>query len=744
MNPALRKLLSGEKKQTQAYARSAQSVHLLQEAFRQKTDGEVTKHAEQQREQSEASPEEMAATAAEAARRSLRIELHGNQIHDNQIQGMLALADRTVVELATGEGKTVMAAAYAHLACRNGRQLHIMTANSYLAERDQRWMKPLHDLLALETAAITEASSREEVAAAAQADIIYSTAAVLATWQLRNEQVTALEQRVNLRYETALIDEADTVLLDLAGKNFALAEDSQHDPDRTRRWEEVARSMTQNDEKGEGGHFGVDQVARVVALSEKGWDRLQAEHGIDLNSSLSEETLADMAALNTALFARALMHKGRDYLVHEGKILPIERHTGRAGKGRFPDGLHAALEAKEKLDITPDITVTVRTTLSRQLKRYSHICGMTATAKSAEDELQQLYNLSVVQLPENITTVRRDLPDLVYPTREKKLEALTEDVAARSAKKQPVLICVETLDDLYETSRLLAEKGVEHATLSADSHEEEAELMAQAGKPGQVTLATRMAGRGVDIVLGGPQKMLPQGSTEAGRSAADDPCEDLYEEAVQAGGLCVVGAQRFDTRRADDQLRGRAGRQGDPGESRFYLSMEDDILRSLGGAISGRAITRLTDAAGESSGHAALTKLVDKAQKQQTAQQEAIRKNMMVYAELIEEQRDRLLLAREQLLHSGEEADPVEGDATEDSAPEERTSEEIRVDTLRKIDALWAVHLAEADEMRRAAGLRQIGRLDPRSEFMKEMSARFSELLDTVRNEIDKAQSGTS
>lgn len=703
MNRTLQHLFGGGTRKTRRLGMDFQMVTRLWEPLQTLSDIAFDTHVADERRDVAAESDgrlRRAATACEAARRTL-----GLSLHENQINGLLALHDRQIVELPTGEGKTVMAACHLYGATAGGKRAHVVTANSYLARRDAAWMAPLYHRLGMRVAVIDETSDRDQVQQAATADVVYSTAGLLSLGRLRDELVTGSSRTVQLPYDIALVDEADTVLLDQAVRPASLTVADAGRSEELRLWWNVAVDLQQNDAEGEGGDFGVDERDRAVALTDAGWDRVERATGrrlYDLNES------AGSADLRDALTARALLHKGRDYLVREDTILPIDRNTGRAGTGRFGGGVHTALEMKENLPVTPLVRQLNRMTLQDQFSRYTHLCGMTASAAGAEDELQDLYGLEVLPLPSHVPSIRCDLDDVIYATRNGKLDALADDIAGRHETGQPVLVGVDTLEDLADLGERLQTLQIPHRTLSAENHEQEADIIARSGHLGAVTIATRIAGRGVDIVLG----------ADGGEA----------EQVRDAGGLCVLGAQRFDTRRADQQLRGRAGRQGDPGESRYYLSLEDELIHIYGGTVAARAITTLTNASGAGSGHRSLTQLVDKAQAQRTGQLQAHRKSLLTYDQLLSKQRQKLLTLRSEMVTMLDqlppEDRPAEGQASDDPHP--------IVVKLRELDISWADHLDDAEVLRRAVGLRQLGRLDPQTEYRRELDGLFSLLLDRL------------
>ena len=685
------------------------------------------------------------ALATEAVRRTL-----GLRLHDNQIQGALALTDRQVVELATGEGKTVMLVPFVFDAVCSGRSVHVATANTYLAERDASWMAPAYSRLGVSVASTSSQSAREALAA----DVCYSTVDTLATLWLRDQKVTAPSERLWRQADVCVVDEADAVLLDLVRSSISISRTIPADPESAQRHKELADLLVQADENGEGGDWGVDEAKGVAALLESGIDKIEAALGVELYDGRNSQTVA---GITDALVARALMQEGRDYLVEDGRIRPIDRVTGRVGSGRYTSGLMSALEVKEQVEVTDDVEILAQVAAGAFLGRYSHLCGMTATAVSARDELVDLYGLDTFAIAPHLPLRRQDHEDVILRTAAAKFDALVADAAARHRRGQPVLIGVESGDDLEQVARRLEQAGIDARYLSARNHAEEAEVLSLAGRYGAVTVATRMAGRGVDIVLGG-----------------GDPSE--ADRVREQGGLCVLGAQRFDSRRGDDQLRGRAGRQGDVGESRFYVSLEDDLVRIYAGEALAATIDRLNRLQGDTLGHRQMTRLVDKAQAAKSAANHALRKNLLAYDTVLAGQRDRFYQARELLVdaadmasfedvladllpsnpptdYSWEDGSGKGGFSVEDEGsvdapgaaasgsadglpsggqlggePDE-TLEERRLRTLTVLDDAWRDHLAACRQLREGIGLRSLGQRNPLIEYQRESAQLLHEHL---------------
>jgi preprotein translocase subunit SecA len=666
---------------------------------------------------------ERIAVAAETIRRTLGLRLHANQL-----AGALALGSRQVVELATGEGKTVMVVPFAFDAVCDGRSVHVATANTYLAGRDADWMAPAYRRLQVSVSSVADVVARDQATREAlQADVCYGTVATLASLWLSDQLVLDTDERLWRQGDVCLVDEADAVLLDLVRSPIALTRTVDADRDQTQHYRELADLLVQADDNGDNGDWGVDEARGVAALLDTGVDKLEAALGVQLYDGHHSHIVA---GVTDALIASALLHPGRDYLVEDGRIRPINPITGRVGNGRFRSGLMSALEAKEQLEITDDVEILAQVGAGAFLARYPHLCGMTATAVSARDEFVELYGLDTFALEPHLGCVRTDHEDVIAVTAEAKFGQIAAETAERHRRGQPVLIGVETTGDLHQVTARLDAASVTWRALSAENHAQEATILADAGRYGAVTVATRMAGRGVDIVLGG----------------ADATAQER-QAVIDAGGLCVIGAQRFDNRRGDDQLRGRAGRQGDPGESRFYVSLEDELVRVYARDALAAVIDRLNRLQGETLGHRQMTRLLDKAQAAKSEQQHALRKTLLAYDAVLTVQRDRFYRLRERILHAHTHAElertlqhlatnaepggpdpstgpdqladpPVPDAADPDSGhadlPPRRRS------VLRTLDAAWRRHLEDCQQLRTGIGLRSIGQRNPLVEYQRE------------------------
>ncbi|UQU68071.1 accessory Sec system translocase SecA2 [Couchioplanes caeruleus] len=629
--------------------------------------------------------EEICAIGREAARRALE-----QRPYDVQLLGAMALLSGKVAEMATGEGKTLTAtvAAYGHVRLGNG-PVHVLTVNDYLARRDATWMEPVYQLLGLSVGWVTEASTPQERREAYAADVTYVSVSEAGFDYLRDQLVTDVEDRVQRELATAIVDEADSILIDEARVPMVLAGSTSSESDPVHEAAELVRDLRA------GKHYEVADDGRSVAFTDAGLQALEEKMGIDL---YADEHVAQLSAVNVALHARALLRRDVDYIVRDGSVELIDEMRGRvAQRRRWPDGLQAAVEAKEGLHATAEGEVLDTITVQAYIALYRTVCGMTATAVHVGEQLREYFKLEVAVIPSNTPNIREDEPDRIYSAHDMRDEALVEEIKIAHEKGRPVLI--GTLD--VKASELLAKQlaaaGVPSVVLNAKNDDEEAAIIAEAGALGAVTVSTQMAGRGVDIRLGG--------SDEKDR-----------DRVVELGGLYVIGSGRHDSRRVDDQLRGRAGRQGDPGGSVFFVSLEDDLVTRHAGDILPSSPRMDMDGVVHDD---QVEYAVEHAQRVAEGVNHEIHRNTWRYSVVIEEQRLALAERRERLLtsevaaimlleRSPEKAKSIDEDVLSDAA---------RSIALYHLDRLWAEHLAELSEVREGVHLRALGKLDPLDEF---------------------------
>ena len=646
--------------------------------------------------------EEICAIGREAARRTIE-----QRPYDVQLLGAMALLSGKVAEMATGEGKTLTAtvAAYGHVRLGNG-PVHVLTVNDYLARRDAEWMKPVYELLGLTVGWVTEAMTHDERREAYAADVTYVSVSEAGFDYLRDQLVTDIADRVQRELATAIVDEADSILIDEARVPMVLAGSVATDGDPLIDAAELVRGLRN------GKDFEIADDGRSVAFTDAGLKALEEKMGLDL---YADENVQQLSAVNVALHARALLRRDVDYIVRDGGVELIDEMRGRvAQRRRWPDGLQAAVEAKEGLRATAEGEVLDTITVQAYIALYKTVCGMTATAVHVGEQLREYFKLEVAVIPSNTPNIREDEPDRIYSAHDMRDEALVEEIKIAHDKGRPVLI--GTLD--VKASELLAKQlsavGVPSVVLNAKNDGEEASIIAEAGALGAVTVSTQMAGRGVDIRLGG--------SDEKDR-----------DKVVELGGLYVIGSGRHDSRRVDDQLRGRAGRQGDPGGSVFFVSLEDELITRHAGDILPASPRMDMDGVVHDD---QVDYAVEHAQRVAEGVNHEIHRNTWRYSVVIEQQRIALAERRERLLTS-EVAAIMLLEKTPEKAKEideDVLSDAARAIALYHLDRLWVDHLAELSEVREGVHLRALGKLDPLDEFHRSAVPAFQ----NVFTEIEK------
>ena len=643
---------------------------------------------------------DICAVGREAARRAI-----DERPFDVQLLGAMALLSGKVAEMATGEGKTLTAtiAAYGHVRTGHG-PVHILTVNDYLARRDATWMEPVFTLLGLTVGWVTESSTPEERREAYGADVTYVSVSESGFDYLRDQLVTDVADRVQRDLATCIVDEADSILIDEARVPMVLAGSLATEADPVLEAADLVRDLKA------GKDYEVADDARSVAFTDAGLKKLEEKLGIDL---YADDQVAHLSAVNVALHAHALLRRDVDYIVRGGTVELIDEMRGRvAQRRRWPDGLQAAVEAKEGLTATAEGEVLDTITVQAFIALYKTKCGMTATAVHVGEQLREYFDLEVAVIPPNTENIREDEPDRIYSAHDMRDEALVEEIKIAHDKGRPVLI--GTLD--VKASELLAKQlaaaGVPSNVLNAKNDAEEAAIIAEAGALAAVTVSTQMAGRGVDIRLGG--------SDEKDR-----------EKVVELGGLYVIGSGRHDSRRVDDQLRGRAGRQGDPGGSVFFVSLEDNLVTRHAGDILPASPRMDMDGVVHDD---AVEYAVEHAQRVAEGVNHEIHRNTWRYSVVIEQQRLALAERRERLLtsevaaimlleRSPEKAKEIDEDVLSDAA---------RSIALFHLDRLWAEHLAELSEVREGVHLRALGKLDPLDEFHRAAVPAFQKVFTEI------------
>ena len=724
------------------------------------------------------------ATVREAARRVLNMEHYRVQLI-----GGIILHQGRIAEMRTGEGKTLVSTAPAYLNALEGKGVHIVTVNDYLAKRDAEWMGQVHEFLGLSVGVVLNSMTSEERQKAYGCDITYVTNNELGFDYLRDNMVIYKEQLVLRDLHFCIIDEVDSVLIDEArtpliisgqsGKSTALYEMCDLLARRMKRGDDV-QQLTKMDAimgvvQEENGDFIVNEKDKVINLTEAGVKKVEEFFHID--NFADPENLEIQHTIILALRAHNLMFRDQDYVVKDDQVLIVDEFTGRIMPGRrYSDGLHQAIEAKEHVKVKRESKTLASITFQNFFNLFEKKCGMTGTALTEEKEFREIYGMDVVVIPTNRPVIRKDLQDAVYKTKQEKLHAIVDAVEAAHAKGQPVLVGTITIEASEELSRMLQRRGIQHKVLNAKFHELEAEIVADAGVHGAVTIATNMAGRGTDI--------------------------KLDEEARAAGGLKIIGTERHESRRIDNQLRGRSGRQGDPGESKFYISLQDDLMRLFGSERLISMFNAMGIPEGQEIEHKALTNAIETAQKKIESNNFGIRKNLLEYDRVMSEQREIIYEERRRVLNGESMRDfiykmitdivenCVDISINEDAELEEWNFNELntlliptvplqpvtaervkkpkknslkqqlkeeavkmyetkeaefpnseaireleRVILLKVIDRKWMDHIDDMEQLRQGIGLQAYGQRDPLVEYKTRGYKMFDELIQNIKEE---------
>jgi preprotein translocase subunit SecA len=700
------------------YAPPLAAIAALETACRDLSDGEILQRSRALRARAR-SGEPRAALRASlfALAREASLRALGQRPFDEQIVAALALDDGHVVEMATGEGKTLAAVMPAALNAFSDRGVHILTFNDYLARRDAEWMGPVYQMLGLSVGYIQQGMAPGARRAGYHADVTYVTAKEAGFDHLRD--LLAMDERdlVHRPFSVAIVDEADSLMIDEARVPLVIAGRIEGDTSLAPRLGELVASLLP------GEHFDTDEYGRDIELTEAGIAHV--ERVLGCGGLHSAENIALLTGLNCALHARALLRRDVDYIVRDSRIEIVDEFTGRVVADRhWPDGLQSALEAKEGLERRPDGCVLGSMTLQRFLRGYPRLAGMTGTARDCAAELQQLYGLDVVVIPTHRPMARVDREDLVFAHREAKDLAIVDDIRRAHAMGRPVLVGTATVTESEQLARRLRSASVRCEVLNARNDAEEAPIVARAGAFGAVTISTNMAGRGTDIRLGGER--------EADR-----------DRVAALGGLYVIGTNRHESRRVDLQLRGRAGRQGDPGESRFFVSLEDDLVVRYGiqsmilsGSLPGKPDVPIENPA--------VRREVARAQRIIEGQNLEIRRTLARYAGMIEEQHRQLIERRRAILAGEESWDvwehaPGRRAALVAAAGERAVLDAERTVKLGCIDRAWRDHLALCADLREGIHLVRLGGQDPLTRFTGEAMQAFSQIDDAIDGAVSAA-----
>ncbi len=584
---------------------------------------------------------------------------------DVQLMAAWALAEGKIAEQKTGEGKTLSAVPALYINALYGKGAHLVTVNDYLAKRDAGWMGPIFDFLGLSVGVIvhdqaflydpsyTDPKALEERLAhlrpvsrreAYLADVTYGTNNEFGFDYLRDNMVASFSEKVQRGHFYSIVDEVDSILIDEARTPLIISAPDEEDTSMYLRFAQLASQLLKDRD------YEIDEKRKTVSLTDFGMRKVEKTLGV---SNLYQENFQMVHHLEQALKAKELFHKDKEYIVKDNQIIIVDEHTGRLMPGRrFSEGLHQALEAKEGVPIQKRSKTMATISLQNYFRMYQKLAGMTGTAATEAEEFDKIYHLTTVVIPTNKPVIRRDYPDRVYKTTRAKFSAIVREVEELHQKGQPVLVGTRSIEMNQILSNLLKHKGIPHQVLNAKHHEQEAQIIAQAGKPGSVTVATNMAGRGVDIVLGGalPEKKKGQSEEEYLKSRAYQEWLRRHQQVVEAGGLAVIGSERHEARRIDNQLRGRSGRQGDPGMSRFYVSLEDEIMRIFGGDQISRLMTMFNLPEDQPLEHSLVSRALEQAQTKVESFYFDIRKSLVDYDDVINKQRQIIYKRRDKIL----------------------------------------------------------------------------------------------
>jgi preprotein translocase subunit SecA len=606
------------------------------------------------------------ALVREASRRKL-----GLRHFDVQLIGGLALHQGKIAEMRTGEGKTLMSTLPAYLNALTGEGVHVVTVNEYLAQRDSEWMGPVFRFLGLDVGVIKNAQSPDEKRAAYACDITYGTNNEFGFDYLRDNLAFRLEDRVQRKLDFAIVDEVDSILIDEARTPLIISGPAEESTELYIKINAlIPRLIRQKAEDGPGD-FAVDEKTKQTTLTEDGHQKveeLMAEIGLlrDGESLYDATNIRLMHHLNAALRAHALYKRDVEYIVRQGEVIIVDEFTGRTMPGRrWSDGLHQAVEAKEGVKVREENQTVASITFQNYFRLYSKLSGMTGTADTEAFEFQQIYGLEVVVIPTHKPMIRTDKSDLVFLSEQDKFQAILEDIEDCVKRGQPVLVGTTSIETSERLAKLLQGAKIPHEVLNAKQHEREAHIVAEAGRPGAITIATNMAGRGTDIVLGGsPQTQIDAivNPNEGELKHIHEEWRKRHEQVVAAGGLHIVGTERHESRRIDNQLRGRSGRQGDPGSSRFYLSLEDNLMRIFGDPTRMKALmTRVGMKAGEAIESGMLTRQIERAQRRVEQHNFDARKQLLEYDDVANDQRRVIYQQRTDLMSAEDVAEAVKG-----------------------------------------------------------------------------------
>ncbi len=658
------------------YGKKAQQINALEDATKKLSDAALkAKTTEFKKRLNEGQKLddlliEAFAVVRETSRRVLEM-----RHFDVQLIGGMALHEGKISEMRTGEGKTLVATLPIYLNALLGKGVHVITVNDYLAKRDAEWMGQIYRFLGLEVGINLSNISSEEKKKAYEADITYGTNNEFGFDYLRDNMIFSKEERVQRKLHYGLVDEVDSILIDEARTPLIISGQAEDNVDLYTKINLVVAKLSKQKTEEEGGDYWIDEKAHQVVLSESGHEnveKLLIKAGLlSEESSLYDATNISLVHhINASLKARNLFNKDQHYVVKDNSIIIVDEFSGRMMPGRrWSEGIHQAVEAKEGVEIQKENQTLASITFQNYFRMYEKLSGMTGTADTEAFEFNQIYGLETIIIPPHRTTQRKDMMDKVYRTSQERYAAVIEDIKACQKINQPVLVGTTSIENSELISALLTKVKLKHQVLNAKHHEKEAHIIAQAGRPGMITIATNMAGRGTDIVLGGSieadihEIKLNDKLTESKKEKEIKDIRDAWKEqnslVVKAGGLHIIGTERHESRRVDNQLRGRAGRQGDPGSSRFYLSLEDSLLRIFASDRVSAIMEKLKMPEGEAIEHSWVTKAIENAQRKVEGRNFDIRKQLLEYDDVANDQRKVIYEQRNELLDSDQTAETV-------------------------------------------------------------------------------------
>ena len=659
----LSKVLSfGADKDLKAYQRIVEKINALEPTMQEMSDEELQAQTEKfkaryaEGESLDDLLPEAFATVREASVRTI-----GQRHFDVQLIGGIALHKGTIAEMKTGEGKTLVSTLAGYLNALSGEGVHIVTVNDYLAKRDSEWMGAIYKFLGISVGLLQNGMRLSLKKPAYEADITYGTNSEFGFDYLRDNMVTRPEMRVQRGHHYAIVDEVDSILIDEARTPLIISGAGTKSAGTYKDFAKAVRGLSPDVD------FEMDEAKHTIATTEIGLEKV--ERALNIDDIYNDETGQLVNHLQQALKAEYMFHRDQQYVVIDGEVKIVDEFTGRIMEGRrYSEGLHQAIEAKENVQVREENQTLATITLQNYFLMYDKLSGMTGTAMTEDAEFREVYHVPVQVIPPNRPVKREDLDDLVYRTIDAKFEAVVRDVEERHQNGQPVLVGTVSIDNSERISRILSKRGIKHNVLNAKFHEREAQIIAQAGREGAVTIATNMAGRGTDILLGGNPDVMAedilrnqgiepaeatQEQKEAARKEAKEICATERDAVTAAGGLCVIGTERHESRRIDNQLRGRSGRQGDPGQTQFYLSLEDDLMRRFGGdRMDGvAAMMQRYELPDDMPIKAKIvTRLVEGAQRKVEEVNFAMRKNVLDYDDVMNKQRQVIYAERNKIL----------------------------------------------------------------------------------------------